>query len=117
MPKSPDKPRGQQYRDPAQHSKKDRAKPPRARAARPDAAPLDPSLADLLNPAIGRGRAGVGSQTGLDEKKQKRAARAAPSIPSSPVGEGGEGGREVAHRGSTSSQPPSTPERHLPTLT
>jgi len=117
MPKSPDKPRGQQYRDPAKHSKKDPAKPTRAKAARPDAAPIDPSLADLLNPAIGRGRAGVGSQTGLDEKKQKRAARAAPSIPSSLVGEGREGGREVAHRGSTSSQPPSTPERHLPTLT
>jgi len=96
MPKSPDKPRGQQYRDPAKHSKKDPAKPTRAKAARPDAAPIDPSLADLLNPAIGRGRAGVGSQTGLDEKKQKRAARAAPSIPSSLVGEGREGGREVA---------------------
>ena len=52
-------------RDPAKHSKKDPAKPTRAKAARPDSAPLDPALADLLNPAIGQGRAGVGSQTGI----------------------------------------------------
>ncbi len=52
-------------RDPAKHSKKDPAKPTRAKASRPDAAPLDPALADLLNPAIGQGRAGVGSQTGI----------------------------------------------------
>ncbi len=44
---------------------KDPAKPTRAKAARPHLPPLDPALADLLNPAIGRGRAGVGSQTGL----------------------------------------------------
>ncbi len=43
---------------------KDPAKPTRAKAARPDSSPLDPALADLLNPAIGQGRAGVGSQTG-----------------------------------------------------
>ncbi len=47
---------------------KDPAKPTRAKASRPDASPLDPSLADLLNPAIGQGRAGVGSQTGIDPK-------------------------------------------------
>src|ERR1700720_824568 len=51
-------------RDPAKHSKKDPAKPTRAKAARPDSSPLDPALADILNPAIGHGRAGVGSQTG-----------------------------------------------------
>ena len=54
-------------RDPAKHSKKDPAKPTRAKAARPDSSPLDPSLADLLNPAIGEGRAGMGSQTGLQQ--------------------------------------------------
>jgi excinuclease ABC subunit B len=43
---------------------KDPAKPTRAKAERPDSSPLDPALADLLNPAIGQGRAGVGSQTG-----------------------------------------------------
>src|SRR5262249_19909709 len=52
-------------RDPAKHSKKDPAKPTRAKAARPELPPIAPALADLLNPAIGRGEAGPGSQTGL----------------------------------------------------
>src|SRR6202030_1262558 len=67
-------------RAPAKHSKKAPAKPTRAKAARPDSSPLDPSLADILNPAIGHGRAGVGSQTRLDEKKRA-------STPSPLVGE------------------------------
>src|SRR5580704_18868597 len=81
MAKSP------KQRDPAKHSKKDPAKPTRAKAARPDSSPLDPALAELLNPAIGRGRAGVGSQTG--------------SSPSPLVGEGGVGGREGKSRAVT----------------
>jgi len=44
---------------------KDPAKPTRAKAARPDVPALDEKLADLLNPAIGQGTAGLGSQTGL----------------------------------------------------
>ncbi len=60
MAKSPREPR-----DPAKHSKKDPAKPTRAKASRPDVTPLDPALAELLNPAISQGRAGVGSQTGI----------------------------------------------------
>src|SRR5271156_3595918 len=52
------------HHDPAKHSKKDPAKPTRSKAARPDAPVLDDSLADLLNPAIGQGRAGIGAQTG-----------------------------------------------------
>jgi excinuclease ABC subunit B len=52
-------------RDPAKHSKKDPAKPTRAKAARPEVPALDEKLADLLNPAIGQGTAGIGSQTGL----------------------------------------------------
>src|SRR6266480_1048698 len=52
-------------RDPAKHSKKDPAKPTRAKAARPDLPPIEPALAKLLNPAIGQGTAGPGSQTGL----------------------------------------------------
>ncbi len=63
-------------RDPAKHSKKDPAKPTRAKASRPDSAPIDRALADLLNPAIGQGRAGVGSQTGIEVAK---------SVPSSPL--------------------------------
>ena len=78
MAKGPDRPRAPHRRDPAQHSKKDPAKPTRAKAARPDAPVLDPSLADLLNPGIGRGRAGIGAQTGLREKN---------AIPPSPLGE------------------------------
>jgi excinuclease ABC subunit B len=54
------------HRDPAKHSKKDPAKPTRSKAARPDAPVLDDSLADLLNPAIGQGRAGIGAQTGIE---------------------------------------------------
>jgi len=58
--------KGPDSRHPAKHSKKDPAKPTRAKAARPDVPDLDPSLAELLNPAIGQGRAGVGSQTGIE---------------------------------------------------
>src|SRR5580700_4845805 len=89
-------------RDPAKHSKKDPAKPTRAKAARPDVPVLDPKLADILNPAIGHGRAGVGSQTGS---------------PSPRVGEGGVGGREGKSRTSTVAQSPSTNVRRLPTPT
>src|SRR5690349_15700034 len=64
MAKGPDRPRAPQPRDPAKHSKKDPAKPTRAKAARPDTPALEQSLADLLNPGIGQGRAGIGAQTG-----------------------------------------------------
>jgi len=49
-------------------AKKDPAKPTRAKAARPDLPPIEPALAELLNPGIGRGTAGVGSQTGPDSE-------------------------------------------------
>src|SRR5262252_7294413 len=52
-------------RDPAKHSKKDPAKPTRAKAARPQLPPTEPALEKLLNPGIGQGTAGPGSQTGL----------------------------------------------------
>jgi excinuclease ABC subunit B len=56
---------------------KDPARPTRAKAARPDTIPIGPALADLLNPAINRGEAGVGSQTGLrpppDNSRDRRA--------------------------------------------
>jgi len=44
---------------------KDPAKPTRAKAHRPDAPAPDPHLDALLNPGIARGRAGIGSGTGL----------------------------------------------------
>src|ERR1700687_3126454 len=68
MAKGPDRPRAPQARNPAKHSKKDPAKPTRAKAARPDTAALDPSLAELLNPGIAQGRAGIGAQTGITSK-------------------------------------------------
>src|SRR5271168_2499723 len=64
MAKSPDRPHAPKGRDPAKHSKKDPAKPTRSKAARPETPVLDDALADLLNPAIGQGRAGIGAQTG-----------------------------------------------------
>ncbi len=52
-------------RDKPPKKPKDPARPTRAKAAREAAPPIGPALADLLNPAINRGKAGVGSQTGL----------------------------------------------------
>ena len=92
-------------RDPAKHSKKDPAKPTRAKASRPDSAPIDRALADLLNPAIGQGRAGVGSQTGIEVAK---------SVPSSPPAAEG---REVTRHPPTGANSPSTRTQNLPTPT
>ena len=68
MAKTPKKPR-------------DYAKPTRAKAHRPDAPKPDPALDALLNPGIGKGRAGIGSGTGLqppaDNSFSRRADRAA----------------------------------------
>src|SRR5215207_3174976 len=66
MAKSPDKPGARKpKRDPAKHSQNDPARPTRSKAHRPELPPIAPALEQLLNPAIGRGEAGVGSQTGL----------------------------------------------------
>ena len=109
MAKGPDRPRAPGGRDPAKHSKKDPAKPTRAKAARPDTPHLDPALAELLNPAIGRGRAGVGSQTGIEHQTRRD------SVPSPLVGEGG---REEKSRAATGAQERSSePARRLPTPT
>src|SRR5215470_11616194 len=59
---------------------KDPARPTRAKAAREALPQIAPALADLLNPAINRGEAGVGSQTGLP-----------PPYPPPLTGEGREG--------------------------
>src|SRR5690348_9969812 len=98
-------------RDPSKHSKKDPAKPTRAKAARPDAPPIDPALAELLNPAIGRGRAGVGSQTGIAHESrgepETRAGTPAFALPR----EAGQGkSRAVTNAREHSSEP----EHHLP---
>src|SRR5258707_10355848 len=39
-------------------------KTPKSKAHRPDVQPIGPALAQLLNPAINRGEAGIGSTTG-----------------------------------------------------
>ena len=62
---APARPKQKPARDPAKHSQKDPARPTRAKAARPEQPPTEPALADLLNPGIGQGTAGPGSQTGL----------------------------------------------------
>src|SRR5471030_1469781 len=59
MVKSPDRPPKKPPKKP-----KDPAGPTRAKAARPDASPTPDALADLLNPAINKGTAGMGSGTG-----------------------------------------------------
>ena len=41
------------------------AKTPKSKAHRPDVQPIGPALAELLNPALNRGDAGMGSGTGL----------------------------------------------------
>ncbi len=128
MAKGPVRPNAPKGRDPAKHSKKDPAKPTRAKASRPDSPQLDPALAELLNPGIGRGRAGVGSQTGIEHESRKdRDARGgatstspAPSASGSPsplVGESEEGGPQGKSPTSTGAQQPSTHPRPLPTPT
>ena len=51
-------------------------KTPRSRATRPEVSPIAPALAELLNPALLSGTAGIGSGTGFSEAPQ--AAYAAP---------------------------------------
>ncbi|HET6493514.1 MAG TPA: hypothetical protein VFG44_11135, partial [Burkholderiales bacterium] len=65
MAKSPPK-NPKKAKDPARPrgAAEQRIKPTRAKAARPDAPPTPDSLADLLNPAINKGTAGLGSGTG-----------------------------------------------------
>src|SRR5206468_11577268 len=52
-------------------------KTPKSKAHRPEVQPIGPALAELLNPAIPRGEAGIGSGTGLrpppDNSKDRRA--------------------------------------------
>ena len=62
MAKSPPKKSQKAKKDPARPT---RAKTPRSKAARPADATIDDLLADLLNPGINKGTAGMGSGTGL----------------------------------------------------
>src|SRR5947208_2068885 len=49
----------------APNAKAPNSKAPNSKASRPDVQPIGPALAELLNPAINRGDAGLGSGTGL----------------------------------------------------
>src|SRR5437660_12360133 len=49
----------------APKTKAPNSKAPNSKASRPDVQPIGPALAELLNPAINRGDAGLGSGTGL----------------------------------------------------
>jgi excinuclease ABC subunit B len=57
MAKNPDHPK--------KPGKTPKSKTPNSKASRPDVQPIGPALAELLNPAINRGDAGLGSGTGL----------------------------------------------------
>jgi len=57
MAKNPDNPK--------KPGKTPKSKAPGSKASRPDVQPIGPALAELLNPAINRGDAGLGSGTGL----------------------------------------------------
>src|SRR6266853_266784 len=57
MAKNPDHPK--------KPVKTPKSKTPNSKASRPDVQPIGPALAELLNPAINRGDAGLGSGTGL----------------------------------------------------
>jgi excinuclease ABC subunit B len=57
MAKTPDTPK--------KPVKTPKSKAPNSKASRPDVQPIGPALAELLNPAINRGDAGMGSGTGL----------------------------------------------------
>ncbi|MGL4291393.1 MAG: DEAD/DEAH box helicase family protein, partial [Phreatobacter sp.] len=50
---------------PKKSAKTPKSKAPNSKASRPDVQPIGPALAELLNPALNRGDAGMGSGTGL----------------------------------------------------
>src|SRR6266404_3078166 len=77
-------------------------KTPKSKAHRPDVQPIGPALAELLNPAINRGDAGVGSTTGMRVAKSD----ASSSPPSAREARGGEGS---GVGGATAAPPPGPP--------
>ena len=95
MAKNPDNPK--------KLVKTPKSKAPSSKASRPDVQPIGPALAELLNPAIAKGEAGIGSGTGLqpppDNSKDRRA-----------------GGEAAAHRArkSTPKNFPEAGRRSLP---
>ncbi|WP_375415387.1 excinuclease ABC subunit UvrB [uncultured Bradyrhizobium sp.] len=62
--------------NPGKPVKTAKSRAPSSKASRPEVQPIGPALADLLNPAIAKGEAGIGSGTGLqpppDNSKDRR---------------------------------------------
>src|SRR3977135_3380196 len=73
------------------NSKASNSKAPNSKASRPDVQPIGPALAELLNPAINRGDAGMGSGTGLQPPPNNPGHRRA-------------GGEAAAHRARASTR-------------
>src|SRR5581483_1654984 len=109
MAKPPDKP----LRDPRRPSKKDPAKPTRAKAHRPDAPAPDPHLDELLNPGIAKGTAGLGSGTGLkpppDNSFERRADRRNEHIARKSVMQGFEEAPQRGYAGGGTQSPAAEP--------
>ena len=95
MAKNPDSPK-KSGKSPKSKAPNSRA--PNSKAHRPDVQPIGPALAELLNPAINRGDAGMGSGTGLQPPPDNSWDRRA-------------GGEAAAHRAraSTAKLPPPDP--------
>src|SRR5260370_40941797 len=85
-------------------------KTPKSKAHRPDVEPIGPALAELLNPAINRGEAGVGSTTGT--RLAKRDSSFSPP-PAREARGGGRGERSAPSGagvgGTTAALPPGPP--------
>src|SRR4029453_1726910 len=83
MAKNPDSPK--------KPGKTLKSKAPSSKASRPDVQPIAPALAELLNPALNRGDAGMGSGTGLQPPPDNSGDRRA-------------GGEAAAHRARASTK-------------
>src|SRR6201994_3975632 len=77
--------------NPKKPGKTPKSKAPSSKASRPDVQPIGPALAELLNPAINRGDAGMGPGTGLQPPPENFWARRA-------------GGEAAAHRSRASTK-------------
>ena len=93
---------------PKKPGKTPKSRTPNSKAHRPDVQPIGPALAELLNPAINRGDAGMGSGTGLkpppDNSWDRRAGGEAAAHRARASTKGSSG--EVAKRDAALSPPP-----------
>ncbi len=88
---------------PKKPAKSPKLNAPNSKASRPDVQPIGPALAELLNPALNRGDAGMGSGTGLqpppDNSWDRRAGGEAAAAPRARVDAGNRRGRAAARWG------------------